>query len=183
LFPELRALILRKCRPEGQVRVRTMLEKEHFGALERLVGQKLLDVAKGVAKDRAVSEKWVGLAARLNKRTREQTRAVLHRLMRTNAFTASFETCIPLLDTLIESWNIDLETFGVEIVVNRGISPDGLKRFEFVEREPDRPATLESGLEEFLRDKSMSGLKGRHPLSMYYYRELQNLRDPVHFRD
>lgn len=197
LFPEFRALILRKCRPEGQVRVRTMLEKEHFGALERLVAQKLLDVAKGVAKDRAVSEKWVGLAARLNKRTREQTRAVLHRLMRTNAFTASFETCIPFLDTLIESWNIDLETFGVEIVVNRGISPDSLKRFEFVEREPDRPATLESGLEEFLRDKSMSGdatedeieflkrlnLKGRHPLPMYYYRELQNLRDPVHFRD
>jgi transcriptional regulator with XRE-family HTH domain len=195
LFPEFRAMILRKCRPPSQVRVRAILEKESFGALERLVAQKLLDVAKGVARNLAESEKWVGLTARLNKRTREQTRAVLHRLLRMNVFTTSFETCTPVLDGLIEWWSIDLESFGIEVLVHREISPSRPRRFELVEREPHQSSAPEPGLNEFLSDKTMSGdatedeieflkkldLKGRRPLPMYYYRELQNLRDPLHF--
>ena len=56
---------------------------------------------------------------------------------------------------------------------------------------------MEPGLKEFLGDKTLSGdatkeeveflktlqLKGKRPFPIYYYRELQNLRDPVHFRD
>jgi hypothetical protein len=70
------------------------------------------------------------------------------------------------------------------------------KKFEFVEREPDQPFEQEPGLKEFLRDASLSGnatqeeieflrklrFKGKRPTALYYYRELQNLRDPLHFR-
>jgi transcriptional regulator with XRE-family HTH domain len=197
LFPEFRALMLRKCRSENRVRIRAILEKEPFGELERLVAQKLLDVAKGVAKAHSGNPVWVGLAARLGKRTREQTRATLRKLLETDVFSASVETCIPFLESLIESWNIDLETFAIEIILNRGMSTGGRKRFEFVEQEPDQSTMLEPGLKEFLKDKSLSGdatkeeinflqrlnLNGRRPAPIYYYRALQNLRDPVHFRD
>jgi hypothetical protein len=54
----------------------------------------------------------------------------------------------------------------------------------------------EPGLREFLQDASLSGgatedeiaflkklrFKERRPTPLYYYRELQNLRDPLHFR-
>ena len=196
LFPGLRALMLRKCRPGSRVRVRAILEKEPFGELERLVAQKLMEVAKGISTDHADNEKWIGRVARLNKKTVEQTRTMLRSLVTTDVFGASVETFVPFLDRLIDSWNIDLETFSVEIVVNREVSAGGLKRFELVEREPDRRTGLEPGLKEFLRDKTLSGdatedevdflkrldLKGRRPVPIYYYRELQNLRDPVHFR-
>jgi len=100
------------------------------------------------------------------------------------------------LDPLIESWDINLETFGVEIVLNRRLTLGHLKRFEFVEREPERPFDVEPGLEEFLNDASLNGdatdeeieflkrlrFKEGRPVPLYYYRELQNLRDPIHFR-
>jgi transcriptional regulator with XRE-family HTH domain len=197
LFRESRELILRKCHPEIRAKVGSILERAPFGELERLVTQKLLDVAKGIAKRDSGSEKWVRLVARLSKRTHEQTRAMIRTLMKTDVFSASVENCVLFLEPLIESWSIDLETFGMEIAVNRKIAPGGLKRFEFVEREPERSAVLDPGLRQFLDDKSLSGdateeeigflkmlkLGGRRPVPIYYYRELQNLRDPVHFRN
>jgi hypothetical protein len=197
LFEQFRALILRKCVPESRLGVRAIIEKEPFGELERLVTQKLLDVAKGVARNESGNEKWLRLAARLSKRTQEQIRAIIHDLLDADVFKVSFDNCIPFLDPLIGSWNIDLETFGMEIVLNRKLAPGGLKRFEFVEREPEHLPNPEPGLQEFLKDKALSGdatpeeieflktlrLKGRRPAPIYYYRELQNLRDPVHFRD
>ncbi|MEK7853743.1 MAG: XRE family transcriptional regulator, partial [candidate division NC10 bacterium] len=96
---------------------------------------------------------------------------------------------------LIESWDIDLATFGVEIVLNRRLAPEPLRKFEFVEREPEQPVHEEPGLKEFLHDPSLSGdateeeieflrklrFERKRPTSLYYYRELQNLRDPLHF--
>jgi len=63
-----------------------------------------------------------------------------------------------------------------------------------VEMEPEPP--MEAGLKEFLGAPTLSGdvleaeieflrklrFKGRQPTALYYYRELQNLRDPLHFR-
>jgi len=46
LFKEWRELILRKCDPARQAEMRRIFEKEPFGELERLVTQKLLDVAR-----------------------------------------------------------------------------------------------------------------------------------------
>ena len=85
---------------------------------------------------------------------------------------------------------------GMEIALNRRLAPGDPKRFKFVEREPDQPFEEEPGLKEFPRDPSLNGdatreeieflkklrFKGKRPTPLYYYRELQNLRDPLHFR-
>lgn len=51
LFKAFRELILRKCEPGKQLQLRDIFEKEPFGALERLVTQKLLDVVKALARE------------------------------------------------------------------------------------------------------------------------------------
>ena len=108
----------------------------------------------------------------------------------------SSENCVFFLDPLIESWDIELANFGVEIILSRRVAPGDPKRFEFVEKEPEPEFAEEPGLTEFLRDASLSGsatqeeteflkklrFKGKRPTPLYFYRELQNLRDPLHFR-
>jgi hypothetical protein len=83
----------------------------------------------------------------------------------------------------------------MEIVLNRRLAPGDPKRFEFVERGPAQ-SEEEPGLKEFLDDRFLSEtatkeeveflkrlrFNGKRPTSLYYYRELQNLRDPLHFR-
>ncbi len=195
LFREVRELILRKCTRENEKQIRAIFEKQPFGELERLVTQKLLDVVKRVAKEELGSENWLHLVARLSSRSYEQMRVIILEFLDTDVFNVSVENCVSFLDPLIESWDIDLTTFGMEIVLNRRLAPGHPKRFEFVEREPDQREE-KPGLKEFLRDPSLSGdateeeieflkelrFKGKRPTPLYYYRELQNLRDPLHFR-
>jgi len=195
MFAEVRELILRKCAPDRENQVQAIFEKQPFGELERLVTQKLLDVIKKVAKDELNSENWLRLVARLAGRSYEQMRVTLLEFLDTDVFSLSPENCVSLLDPLIESWDIDLTTFGMEIVLNRRVAPGEPKRFEFVERGADQP-DVEPGFKEFLNDRSLSGtatseemellrnlrFNGKRPTSLYYYRELQSLRDPLHFR-
>jgi transcriptional regulator with XRE-family HTH domain len=195
LFKETRELILTKCRPEKQGEVRAIFEKQPFGELERLVTQKLLDVVKGVAKEELESENWLHLVGRLSGRTYEQTRVNILEFLDTDVFNVSNENCVAFLEPLIESWDIDLATFRMEIVLSRRLAPGDPKKFEYVETEPNRPDE-EPGFQEFLQDHSLTGdatpqeieflrglrIKGKRPTSLYYYRELQNLRDPLHFR-
>jgi transcriptional regulator with XRE-family HTH domain len=195
LFKEFRELVLRKCEPESQKELRRIFEKEPFGELERLVTQKLLDVAQGVAKDELRSEEWLRLMAQLSGRSFEQMRVAILDFLDTDVFNVSIENCVSFLDPMIDSWDIDLKTFGMEVALNPRLAPGSLKRFEFVELEPQPPFTLEPGFEQFLNDKTLSGdateeeieflktlnFKGRRPAAMYYYRELQSLRDPLHF--
>ena len=196
LFRDCRELILRKCEPARQEEIRRIFEKEPFGALERLVTQKLLDVAKRVAREELESEDWLRLMAELSGRSYEQMRVVILEFLDVDVFHVSVENWVFFLDPLIESWDIDLETFGMEIVLNRRLALGSLKRFEFVEKELQPPVAIEPGFEEFLRDTSLSEdateeeieflkmlkFTARRPTSIYYYRELQNLRDPLHFR-
>ena len=196
LFHEVRELILRKCNPEKQKDVRAIFEKQPFGELERLVTQTLLDVVKRVAKDELENDYWLRMVARLSRRSYEEMRVVVLEFLDTDIFHVSAENCVAFLDPLIESWDIDLATFGLEIVLNHSVVPGQAKRFEFVEQEAEQPVSEEPGLQEFLQDSSLSGtataeevaflkqLRFRHkrPTPLYYYRELQNLRDPVHFR-
>jgi hypothetical protein len=107
----------------------------------------------------------------------------------------SIENCVSFLDPLIESWDIDLATFVIEITLNHGVAARHPRRFEFVESETEPAFEEEPGLREFLQNASLSGdatqdeilflrklrFKGKHPTPFYYYRELQNLRDPLHF--
>jgi transcriptional regulator with XRE-family HTH domain len=196
LFREVRELILGKCEPSKEQPIRAMFEKEPFGALERLVTQKLLDVVKRVTKEELDDENWLRLVARLTDRSYEQVRVIVLEFLEADIFNVSVENCVTFLDPLIESWDIDLATFGMEVVLNRRLAPGHPKRFEFVEREPASPVDEEPGLQAFLQDPSLRGdataeeieflkklqFTRKRPTPLYYYRELQNLRDPLHFR-
>jgi transcriptional regulator with XRE-family HTH domain len=197
LFKEVRELILRKCEPGKEHAIRAMFEKEPFGALERLVTQKLLDVVKRATREELDDENWLRLVARLTNRSYEQTRVIVLEFLEADIFNVSVENCVTFLDPLIESWDIDLATFGMEIVLNRRLASGHPKRFEFVEREPLPPVEEEPGFQAFLQDPSLKGdataeeieflrklqFTQKRPTPLYYYRELQNLRDPLHFTD
>jgi transcriptional regulator with XRE-family HTH domain len=196
LNQEVRALILRKCAPANEKQIRAIFEKEPFGALERLVTQKLLDVVNRVAKEELESEDWLHRVAQLSGRSYANMRVIMLEFLDTDVFNVSVEHCVSFLDPLIEFWDIDLASFDMEIVLDRRLVTEHSKRLRFVERESDEPFEDEPGLKEFLRDPSLSGdvaekeieflkklrFNGKHPTALYYYRELQNLRDPLHFR-
>ena len=196
LFKEVRELVLRKCKPDKQKQIAAIFEKQPFGELELLVTQKLLDVVKKVARQELESENWLRLVARLSHRSYEEMRVGILEFLDTDIFNVSIENCVSFLDPLIEFWDIDLATFGLEIVLNRRVAPGHPKRFEFVEKDFEPSLEEEPGLTEFLQDASLSGgatedeiaflkklrFKERRPTALYYYRELQNLRDPLHFR-
>ena len=196
LFKAVRELLLSKCKPNKGKQIRAIFEKQPFGELERLVTQKLLDVVKAVAKQELESENWLRLVARLGNRSYEQMRVIILEFLDTDVFNVSTENCVAFLDPLIESWDVDLATFGMEIVLNRRVAPEQPKRFGFVEMQAEPPLHEEPGLRKFLRDPSLSGdateeeieflrklrFKAKRPTALYYYRELQNLRDPLHFR-
>lgn len=152
LFPRVRDVIVKTCRPEQARAIRGIIERQPFGELERLVARKLLEVA-GIASDTFhLTAKQAGL-----------------------------------LESRIESWDVDLGTLALEITPRRH-EP---RRFAFAEQS----AAPEPGLERFLADHSLSGsatpaeleflkglrFTGPRPTALYYYRELQNLRDPLHF--
>jgi hypothetical protein len=195
LLKEVRELILRKCARDKEKQVQAIFEKQSFGELERLVVQKLLDVVKGVAKEELESEKWLRLVARLVGRSYEHMRVIVLEFLDTDVFNVSVQDCDSFLDPLIESWDIDLGTFAMKVVLNRRLAPGHPRKFEFVEREAEW-SEEEPGFKRFLRDRVLSAdateaeiaflkrlrFNGRRPTPLYYYRELQNLRDPLHFR-
>ncbi len=174
--------------------VRRIFEKEPFGELERLVTQKLLDVAQGVAKEELRNEAWLRSMAQVSGRSYEQMRVATLEFLDTDVFNVSVENCVSFLDPMIDSWDIELKTFAMEIVAQ---SPSGPRQHEAIRvcRSGRRPRVTEPGFEQFLKDKSLSAdataeeieflkslkFKTRHPSALYYYRELQNLRDPLHF--
>jgi transcriptional regulator with XRE-family HTH domain len=196
LFKEVRQLVLRKCKPGKEKQIREIFEKLPFGEVERLVTQKLLDVVKKAAKKELRNENWVRLVAELTGQSFEQMRVIILEFLDTDVFNVSLENCVSFLDPMIEFWDINLETFAMEIVLDRRVALEQPRKFEFVEREPEPSAGEESALEEFLHDSFLSGgateeeieflrklrFKGKQPTPLYYYRELQNLRDPLHFR-
>jgi transcriptional regulator with XRE-family HTH domain len=195
LFQDCRDLILRTCNAARRREIGRIFEKEPFGELERLVTQTLLDVAQRVAREELRSEEWLRLMAQLSGRSYEQMRVAVLEFLDTDVFNISVENCVSFLDPMIDSWDIDLDKFAVEVVLNRRLAPGGLKRFEFVEMQQQHRLAIEPGFQEFLQDASLSAhiteeeiaflkrlvFKGKRPTPLYYYRELQNLRDPLHF--
>jgi len=195
LFKEVRELILRKCAPNKERQIQAIFEKQPFGELERLITQKLLDVVKGAAKKELESEDWLREVARLSNRDYEQIRGIIMEFLETDIFHVSIENCVSFLDPLVESWDIDLETFGMVVVLNNRVVSEHIKILEFVEKEPEQPLEEEPGFKKFLNDAGLSSdaseeeiaflrklrFKIKRPTPLYYYRELQNLRDPLHF--
>ena len=195
LFRDFRELVLRKCHPKKRKQIRMIFWKEPFGELERLATQKLLDVAQETARKELDERDWLRLVAEPGGQSNEQIRVSFLEFLDTDVFHVSLDNCVHFLDPLIESWDIDLATFAMEVVLKRGPTDDRRKRFAFMERETERLPDPPPGLDEFLEDDSLSGdateeeigfLKGlefgeRRPTPLYYYRALQNLRDPRHF--
>ena len=195
LFKEVRELVLRKCKLGKQKQVRTIFERQPFGELELLVTQKLLDVVKEVARRELDTENWLRLVGRLTNRSYEELRVSILEFLDTDVFNVSIQNCVAFLEPLIESWDMDLTTFSLEVILNRRVAPGHVKKFAFVEQPQGAPEE-ERGLKEFLQEASLSAgatteeidffkalrLSGRHPTPLFYYRELQTLRDPLHFR-
>jgi transcriptional regulator with XRE-family HTH domain len=194
LFREVRALILRRCDAESRDLMRAIFERQPFGELERLVTQKILDVVKQVAQQELEDDDWLRKVAGLSGRSHEEMRVMVLEFLDTDIFHVSAEQCVAFLDPLIASWDIDLATFGLEISLNHQVTAEPVRRFDFVERGPDW-AREQPGLRKFLEDRSLSGtateeelaflrrlrFTNRRPTALYYYRELQSLRDPLHF--
>src|ERR1051326_5688082 len=140
----------------GRETVRAIIERQSFGERERLVAQTLLQVAHVGADVFHITPKQLSR-----------------------------------LGDAIASWEWEPASFALTIRTTTGEE----KRFEYEERRTGA-GDPEKGLEEFLRDPQLSGsatpgelaflkslrFKDRRPSALYYYRELQNLRDPLHFR-
>jgi len=195
LFREVRALILSKCHAARERAVREIFERQPFGELERLVTKTILDLVKRVAKEELDDEQWLRTVAKLSGRSYREMRVVALEFLDTDMLSLSPDNCVAFLDPLIKSWDIDLATFELEIELNPKVSAGSARRFQFLER-PARDHAREPGFTEFLKDRSLSGsatdpeiafLEGLRfttgrPTALYFYRELQNLRDPLNFR-
>jgi transcriptional regulator with XRE-family HTH domain len=197
LYKEVRELIIRKCASSKRGQVRDIFEKQAFGEFERLVTQKLLDVAKGIARDELQNEGWLRSVAKLRRQSYEELRATILEFLETEVFDVSIDHGSAFLDPVIDSWDIDLKTFAMEVLFPKGLASKRLVKFQFVEVAATLPAEEEPGFKEFLRNVAMSGdataeeveflkglaFKNRKPSPLYFYRELQSLRDPLHFPD
>jgi hypothetical protein len=121
-------------------------------------------------------------------------RVVTLEFLDTDILQLSPENCVAFLEPLMESWDIDLPNFELQIVLHPKVSQEPIRKFQFSEIPSDHEPQ-EPGFVEFLRDKSLSGsathqeiavlgqlkFSTMRPTAIYYYRELQSLRDPLHF--
>lgn len=196
LFGEVRELLLRKCHPARERAVRAIFEKEPFGEMERLVTKTILDLVKRITRQELENEPWLRTVAKLAGRNYQEMRVVALDFLDADLLDLSHENCVVFLEPLIDSWDIDLVTFELEIVLHPKVASGPARRFQFMERPTDLVQGREPGFEDFLADRALSGTAtveelaflaglrfttGR-PTALYFYRELQNLRDPLHFR-
>ena len=195
LFREFRTLVLRKCAPEKRPEVTEIFERQPFGILERLVTRKLLQVVQGIARKELDSENWIRLGTLIGDRSHEEMRVIVLEFLDTDVFQVSNESCAAFLDPLVESWVVDLNSLRIDITLNGQLADDAHRTFEFVELEPTADSGPEPGFAEFLKDRKIKDqiteeeirllrcqrFDSRKPTKLYYYRALQNLRDPIHF--
>jgi len=195
LLKETRKLILRKCAAARQKDVRSIFERQPFGELERLVTQKLLDVVSQLARTELDNQAWLQEVAQLGDKSHEQMRVIILEFLDTDIFNISNEDCISFLEPLIARWDINLSTFDMEITLNEMLAPGKPRKFAFVEEGHDSRRKVEPGLIEFLQDAMLSSeiteeeleflknlsFESRRPNRLFYYRALQNIRDPLHF--
>src|SRR5881396_420193 len=135
LFREVRELLLGKCTRDKRRQVRAIFEKEPFGELERLITQKVLDVIKTAVREELKRENWLRIVARESGRSYKQMRVAVLEFLDADVFNITPATCIAFLVPLILLWDVDLASFGLEIVLNRKIASVHLKKVEFVAQE------------------------------------------------
>ena len=195
MFQQFRDLVLRKCVPERRADVRAVFDAQPFGMLERLVARKMLDVVQRVARQELDNEDWIRLAARVGGRSKEAMRVIVLEFLDADVFHVSSESCVNFLDPLVASWDVDLETLRIDIGLEPTLVAEPRRTFALVECGPNERSDDEPGLSDFLGDPQLNDhateeeigilrrhrFGGRRPNKLYFYRALQNLRDPLHF--
>ena len=191
-FGPMRELVLRKCRPARQRQMRATFEKQSFGELEQLITRTLIEVVRREARAHARDETWVRSIAKRGRNTYREMRVRMIDLLDSDP-RASIGDFSAFLDPLIDSWDYDPDDFTLQVKLSNGL----LRRFGFREQSKEEPSAKEPGLRAFLRDSRLSSgatpeeieiLRGMRfpaagrPTALFYYRTLQSLRDPLHFR-
>ena len=145
---------------------------ESFGELERLITRMLIEV--------------VGREARAHGRDDTRVRSTTRKGGNTYAEMRR------RIDQLIDSWDYRSDDLTLEVKLSNGIT----RTFSFREQANEEPSAEEPGFRAFLSDPKLSTgataeeieilrrmrfpSAGR-PTALFYYRTLQNLRDPLHF--
>lgn len=195
LFPEVRETILKKCDPQSAGHVRDVFNRRPFGVVERIVAEKLLEVIKSIIRvdiDRTAWMNAVGERARVNN---ENLRIMMENILNSDILSVNGADLALLLDILIDRWDVDLSTFAFEIKTDPKLTPGHEKTFELIETEMEFPGDSQPGFKKFLANHALSGdasdseidflrrlrFDRKKPTALFYYRALQNLRDPIHF--
>lgn len=191
LFESMRELILSKCRPSRQALLRTTFEKDSFGDIERLITRTLITVIREDAATHARDDAWLQNVAAKSGRSYRTMRVKLIDLLDSDP-SASIGDFAWFIDALVRSWDFDDQRFALTVQLTSGST----RTFSFQETAKDSRATEEPGFKAFLRDTALtSGItedeieflrrirfaENEHPTALFYYRTLQNLRDPLNF--
>jgi len=190
-FGPMRDLVLRKCSSARQARMRAIFDKEPFGEMERLITRTLIQSIRDEAREHALDEAWLRSIAPPGSYRKMRVRLI--ELLDSDP-VASIGDFSAFLDPLIQWWDFDFVHFAVQVLLASGAS----RRFGFHEETSEEPAVEEPALRAFLRDETLSAgattdeieslrrmrfPASRRPIALFYYRALQNLRDPLHFRE
>src|SRR5438046_6807985 len=100
-----------------------------------MITQTLLEVVKVFVREELGREKSLRIVARESDRSYKQMRVAVLEFLDADVFNITPESCIAFLDPLVASWDIDLSSFSLKIVLNHKSAADGSKTFEFVEKE------------------------------------------------
>lgn len=191
-FGSMRELILKKCHRGRAKAIRAIFEKDPFGELERLTTRTLIEAIRDEARAHAQDEKWLHSLASTAGQSYRRMRVQLIDLLDTDP-AASIGDFSPFIDPLIQAWDFDFDRFILLIRLTSGST----RKFVFREEAKERRVADEPALRAFLRDAQLSGgiteeeismLRGirlprdRRATAIFYYRLLQNLRDPINFK-
>lgn len=192
LFGPMRELVLRKCRPARQAAMRAIFEKEAFGHMERLITRTLIESIREQARDHARDAKWLQLISTNSGLTYRRMRVRLIDLLDSDP-SAAVGDFSEFIEPLIRSWSFDEQRFVLTVQPATGPA----REFRFQEDVKPERAVDEHGLRAFLRDTTLSAgatppeieflrrirfAGNEHPTAIFYYRTLQNLRDPLNFK-
>lgn len=194
MFDDVRALVIEKCASIRRAQIKTIVAQQPFGELERLVTQTLLDVSHDVARAELDNIRWIRKIANSSRRSDQEMRLATISFLETDVYHLTSDHCTSFLRPLVKSWDVDLSTFAIVVVIDHPAPGDPTRRFAMIEQ-PAVPVDGQSGFRAFRADPVLSALvtddelvflRGlplgrRQGTALYYYRELQNLRDPLHF--
>lgn len=194
LLPHVRQLLLVRVRPAHHALVKGVFATAPFGELERLVAQVIVEVVQKLVRPRLDDDDWLRRLANRSGEPAQGVRALARQLLDIGPLHLSERTCRVVLAPLIAVWDVDLVSLAVQVTPDRRLAGAKTRRFAMAEQaravEDEEP-----GYRAFVRDRALSGtaspdelaalramrFDGRHPTALYYYRELQSWRDPLHF--